>query len=298
MPNHPELVVGGIAFPEGLGWSAAEQTLLCSGVQEAAVHRIFPAEGRKELVVAFGAGGANNLVLASDGGCLVPQNGGVDANLVMPQNYPEMDPLPECIPTTPGLMHVSPDGEARYVLDSGVNAPNDVAAAPDGTLYFTDPGNPFLEVRATPRVMRLSTGGELSALAEGGFDYCNGIFVDGESVLVTDHGGVWRIGFDGSREWVVQFEGGVDGLALDVDGRMYVAGSSDGIVRIFEDAKLVETLRVADRGSITNCTFGGPELRDLYVTDAVAGTVSVFASMPSAGAPVHSWPVPVAAKPG
>ena len=82
MPNHPELVVGGIAFPEGLGWSAAEQTLLCSGVQEASVHRIFPSEGRKELVAAFGAGGANNLVLASDGGCLVPQNGGVDANLV------------------------------------------------------------------------------------------------------------------------------------------------------------------------------------------------------------------------
>jgi sugar lactone lactonase YvrE len=292
----PEIVVSGIAFPEGLGWSASDQTLLCSGVQEAAVYRVFPKEGRKERIVAFGAGGANNLVLASDGGSLVAQNGGVDANLVMPQNYPEMDTLPECIPTTPGLMHLSPDGDARYVIDAGVNAPNDVAAAADGTLYFTDPGNPFFEVRATPRVMRLSTAGELSALAEGDFDYCNGIVVDGEGLLVTDHGGVWRIGFDGSREWAVQFEGGVDGIALDVDGRMYVAGSGDGIVRVFEDGTLVETLMVAERGLITNCSFGGPELRDLYVTDAVSGTVSVFASMPTAGAPVHPWPAPVAAK--
>lgn len=288
----PEFVVGGVAFPEGLGWSAADQTLLCTGVQEAGVYRIFPAEGRKTQLAAFGAGGANNLVVASDGGALVAQNGGVDANLVMPQNYPEMDPLPECIPTTPGLMHVRPSGEASYVINSGVNAPNDMAAAPDGTLYFTDPGNPFNEVKATPRVMRLTTGGELSALAEGGFDYCNGIVVDDGGLLVTDHGGVWRIGFDGTREWAVEFEGGVDGIALDIDGRMYVAGSGDGIVRIIEDGKIVDTLRVAERGLITNACFGGPELRDLYVTDAVSGAVSVFPGMPTPGRPVSAWPAP------
>jgi gluconolactonase len=289
MAERAEIVVDGIAFPEGLGWFPDDQTLLCSGVQEARVYRIFPMDGRKELLVDLGAGGANNLVLTTDGGCLVSQNGGVDANLVMPSLYPEMGRLPEIRLTRPGLMLVTPDGEARYVIDSGVNAPNDLAAASDGTLYFTDPGNPFLEPRATPRVMRLSVDAELAALAEG-FEYCNGIAVDDEGLLVTEHGGVLRIGFDGARDWAIRFEGGVDGLALDVDGRMYVAGSGDGIVRIVEDARVVETLQVTERGVITNCCFGGPELRSLFVTDAVSGRVSVFPDMPTPGAQVHSWP--------
>jgi gluconolactonase len=291
MAKQPEIIVDGIAFPEGLGWSADEQTLLCSGVQEARIYRIFPIEGRKDLFVDLRAGGANNLVLSTDGGCLVSQNGGVGASAksVLRRLYPEMGGLPETRVTTPGLMRVTPDGEVRYVIDSGVNAPNDLAAASDGTLYFTDPGNPFLEPRATPRVMRLSSDGELAALAEG-FEYCNGIVVDAEGLLVTEHGGVLRIDFDGARDWAIKFEGGVDGLALDVDGRMYVAGSADGIVRIVEDGTVVETMQVAERGLITNCCFGGPDLRSLFVTDAVSGRVAVFPHMPTAGAPVHPWP--------
>jgi gluconolactonase len=173
------------------------------------------------------------------------------------------------------------------VVDAGLNAPNDLAVAADGTLYLTDPGNPFLQTRLPARVVALSPNGRMRTLAED-FAYCNGIATGDGELFVTDHGGVIRIGFDGAREWAVKFEGGVDGLALDVDGRLYVCGQADGIIRVFDGAAQVDELRVGSRACVTNCCFGGPELRDLYVTDALAGAVLVFTGMPSPGRPVLS----------
>lgn len=283
-----EHVIAGIAFPEGLGWSADERALYCTGVQDASVWRIVGDEPALERIANLG-GGTNNLVLASDGGCLVAQNGGVDSNPSMLATFPEMEPGPAIRPTSPGLVHVARDGNARYMLDAGVNAPNDVAVAGDGTLFFTDPGNPFLPERVTPRVMRLSPAGDLDVVAEG-FGYCNGIVAEDESVLVTDHGGVVRVGFDGSRQWVARYEGGIDGLALDVEGRIYVAGQQDGVIRVFEADTQMDELHVTERGSVTNCCFGGSDLRDLYVADALAGAVSVFPALPTPGREVDVWP--------
>jgi sugar lactone lactonase YvrE len=54
------------------------------------------------------------------------------------------------------LISVAGDGTTSYILDEGINAPNDITVNAAGELLFTDPGNPFLTPRATPRVMRYS----------------------------------------------------------------------------------------------------------------------------------------------
>ena len=44
-------------------------------------------------------------------------------------------------------------------------------------------------------------------------------------------------------------------------------------------------------GLVTNCCFGGADLRTLFVTEGIPGSVVAFEGMPTPGLPVH--PVPV-----
>jgi sugar lactone lactonase YvrE len=287
----PEQIAARLAFPEGLAWSAEDRCVLCSSVQEGAVYRIWPEQARMERLADVG-GGANNLALARGGGAVVCQNGGVDAGPPMAARYPDMPPLPPVRQATPGLMYVAPDGTTTYILDEGVNAPNDITVTGRGDLLFTDPGNPFLSPRATPRLMRYSTVEGLSVDAEG-FDYCNGVFADGESVLVTDHAGVLRFAPDGAREWVVRYDdGNVDGLAVDVDGRLYVARQARGGVDVVDKGEVVEFLALPGESMATNVCFGGPDGSWLFITDARNGCVHMFTGMPTRGLPVLEWAPP------
>ena len=284
-----EPLVDGIAFPEGLAWSPDTGTMLCTGVQEAAVYEIWPAEHRKQRLADLGGGGANNVALASRGGAVVCQNGGVDANPSRAARYPKLPRLPEIATARPGLMYLSPGRELTYLVDAGLNAPNDITVAANGDLVFTDPGNPFLEPRADPRLMCWSQGAGLSQIADG-FAYCNGIFADGESLLVTDHGGVMRFSPDGSREWVIRYDdGNVDGVSMDTEGRIYVARQGRACVDVVQDGRVVELLALPEPALITNVCFGGPDRSWAFVTDALSGSVSVFHDLPARGAPVADW---------
>jgi hypothetical protein len=254
------------------------------------VYRIWPQERRRETFAELGRGGANNLTLAADGGVVVCQNGGIDAGPSMARRFPEMDPLPGPMETTrPALVYIPPGREPTVLLDEGINAPNDITVAADGTLVFTDPGNPFRDPRPAPRLMRWSASGGLSQIADG-FDYCNGIFADGQSLLITDHGGVLRVAPDGSREWVIEYDdGNVDGLTVDSEGRIYVARQALGRVDVIDDGAVVERLELPAPAMVTNACFGGPDGSWLFVTDARNGAVWVFDDLPAHGAPVSAW---------
>jgi gluconolactonase len=284
--NGPELVVEGLAFPEGLAWSPDDRCLLCSAVREGAVYRVWPESHHIEKFADVG-GGANNLAPARGGGVVVCQNGGVHATRGIEPRGPEVFRT-----AIPGLMYVADDGTTSYIIDQGLNAPNDIALGSAGDLLFTDPGNPFISPRATPRVMRYSAIGGLSVFAEG-FQYCNGICVDGESVLVTDRRGVLRFAHDGSREWVIGYDDGqVDGLAVDTQGRVYVTRQAHGGIDVIDMGKVVEFLSLPGDAKTTNACFGGPGLSWLFVTDAARGSVHVFTDMPTPGLPIAEWAPP------
>lgn len=291
--NQAEIVGDGITFPEGLAWSEDDQTLVVTGVQDGAVFRVWPKQGRVERI-ADTTGGANNCSLAADGGIVVTQNGGIDAHAALSPLFPDLADWPAISPAKPGIQLVRSDGSVEYILDSGINCPNDVAVADDGALVFTDPGNPFLEVKVEPVVRRLSPDGELSVVADG-WQYCNGIaIVDDGAVLVTDHEGIVRVEPDGSRSWVARDVAtpSPDGLAVDVDGRLYVAASLEAGVRVFEDGKPVEFLPIPGEGVTTNCCFGGLDRRWLFATDARRGTIVVWEGMPAPGRPANLWRSP------
>ena len=81
----------------------------------------------------------------------------------------------------------------------------------------------------------------------------------------------------------------VDGFALDVEGRVYAAGGGH-VVTVLEpdghgDLRVVEVLESrGDHPVSTNCCFGGPDLRTLFITTARTGlTPAQLAEQPLAG---------------
>ena len=105
--------------------------------------------------------------------------------------------------------------------------------------------------------------------------------------------GLQMIGADGERDWVIEVLGaGVgDGFCVDVDGRYYVASTSDHGIRIVDpDGTVVDFLAIPGDGMTTNCCFGGDDLRTLYATDALPGRVVVWEGLPTPGLPLTPWP--------
>jgi sugar lactone lactonase YvrE len=86
-------------------------------------------------------------------------------------------------------------------------------------------------------------------------------------------------------------EGRPDGLIVDAEGGIWVAFWRGGAVRRYSpEGRLEETVTVP-AALVTKCAFGGPELRDLYITTARGDlTAAERAAQPLAGALFHTVP--------
>jgi gluconolactonase len=282
----------GIPFSEGPVW-CDDETLVVTSVAAGALYRVWPDEQRAE-VCAKTNGGANGAALAADGSILVTQNGGMDFSQLPVAIFGD---LPESPPTTPGLQLARPDGTVTYLADRDLNGPNDLAITAAGDVYFTDPGHyPPPEGEPVGRVMVYGRDGSVRVFADG-FQYCNGIaFEPDGTVVVVEGRGLQRVDADGSREWVIETlgRGGGDGFCVDIDGRFYVASTIEHGVRVVEpDGSIADFWEIDGKGLCTNCCFGGPDLRTLFVADAMPGAVVAFESCPTPGLPLPTWPGPV-----
>jgi len=275
----------GLAFAEGLAWAESSDSLVISAVQGGMVYRLDAFSELHE--VADVGGGANNVALASDGSIIVAQNGGTDAQEPLSRIFPDIR-LPPVRTSQTGLQCIAPDGQVSFLLSEGLNAPNDVTAHPDGSLYITDPGTPGQPEDYTGgRIMRLSPRGELSEIA-GGFYYPNGLQVDGDgNVFVTEGRGLLRINPQGEESWIVEqlTDHGGDGHCLDIEGRHYVAMMLKSGVQVFDrSGRELNFIEFPDGRLTTNCCFGGPDLSWLFMTDGATGHIAVVKDMPTRGA--------------
>jgi gluconolactonase len=299
MIGKPELIAEGIGLPEGPVW-CEDGTLVVTAVAEGALYRIWPDEGRpgvcRKEKIAQTDGGPNAAAPADDGGFIVTQNGGLDfSKMPLPPEYLSFPAIEA--PTvfiSGGLQHVAPDGTVTRVL-SGMQASNDLVVGPDGTVYFTDPPTFPPPAQPVARVMARAPDGSVRVIADG-LHYVNGIVreTDG-NLIVTEGHGLLRISLDGHREWVCEDatgSDGADGMALDADGRIYMAAVVGNGVRVMEDGKQVDLLKLPGQGVSTNCCFGGPDNRWLFVTNGWPGNVWVWKDLPTPGLPLFKWPVP------
>jgi gluconolactonase len=210
-------------------------------------------------------------------------------------------------------------GETRVLCDrwggKRFNSPNDVACTSDGFLFFTDPcyGDRSTMELDHDSVYRIDPEGTVElVLTQPEIQRPNGIHVspDQKTLYLVDScpviGGnrkIWAFDLDANRRLsnqrvVYDFAPGRggDGMAVDRDGLLYIAA---GIYRPrgpHETADVVPGIYVMTpegrlRGRIpivedvlTNVTFGGEDLKTLYVT---AGKTLFSARMKVPGWVVH-----------
>jgi sugar lactone lactonase YvrE len=172
------------------------------------------------------------------------------------------------------ILRIDPATKAVSVFahEPSMTQPNDLAIAPDGTVYASDPD----WRKGTGRVWRVDTSGK-TTLAADGLGTSNGIEVspDGKTLNVNEtvQRNVWAfaIAADGSlgeKRLLKTFEDfGFDGMRCDVDGNLYITRHGKGtVVKLSPSGEVRKEVDVLGK-SPTNLCFGGPDGRTVYVTE-------------------------------
>jgi gluconolactonase len=193
-----------------------------------------------------------------------------------------------------GIVH--PYGSARVLADKYEGAPfgrpNDLVVDRQGNVYFTDSGpNPGAAGAASaapagppparPAVYRITRAGALQRLAAD-IERPNGIQLspDEKVLYVANTAGEYVLAYDirpdgslGPRRNFARLEGwrrldngstssGADGLAVDAQGRLYVASTAG--IQVFDDQGRALGI-IALPKPPQNLAFAGPDKRALYV---------------------------------
>jgi sugar lactone lactonase YvrE len=159
-----------------------------------------------------------------------------------------------------------------FAHEPTMNQPNDLAIAPDGTLYASDPnwGN------STGQLWKIGTNGKVTRLAKD-MGTTNGIEVspDGKTLYVNEsvQRNIWSFpiqadGTLGAKKLLKKFEDhGFDGMRCDVDGNLYVTRYGKGtVVKLSPAGMVLQEIDVLGK-SPSNLCFGGPDGRTVYVTE-------------------------------
>lgn len=173
------------------------------------------------------------------------------------------------------VLRIDPATRAVTVFahDDRMSQPNDLAIAPDGTLYASDPD----WAAKTGRVWRIGRDGR-TYVAAADLGTTNGIEVspDGRKLYVNEsvQRRIWvfDIAADGTlsnRRKFAEFpDHGFDGMRCAADGTLYCTRHGKGTVVVLSpEGAVVDEIDVLGP-SPTNLTFGGPDRRTVYVTEA------------------------------
>jgi sugar lactone lactonase YvrE len=264
-----ELVLdAGASLGEGPLWDDRDGVLWWVDVPAGRLHRLDPATGADEVIDvgqplgAVGLRAVGGLVLAVRDGFAVLEDREVRMVAEVEADRPDQrmndgasDPggcfwagtmAEDERPEAGSLYRLAPDGSVTRMVEL-VTISNGIDWSPDGRLmYFVDSGRHAVDV----------------------FDHD------------PDQGTIGR------RRRLAELEGeGVpDGLCVDADGCLWVARFGGWAVERYTPEGRLERRLGVPAAQVTKPAFGGPDLRDLYVTTARRGLQgSALATQPHAG---------------
>lgn len=159
-----------------------------------------------------------------------------------------------------------------FAHEPTMNQPNDLAIAPDDTLYASDPD----WSKQTGQIWKIDTAGKVTRVAAD-MGTTNGIEVspDGKTLYVNESAqrNVWKyaIKADGtldSKQLLRQFpDFGFDGMRCDVDGNLYITRYGKGTVVILSpQGEILREIDILGKQP-SNLCFGGPDGKTVYVTE-------------------------------
>jgi sugar lactone lactonase YvrE len=159
-----------------------------------------------------------------------------------------------------------------FAHEDRMNQPNDLALAPDGTLFASDPN----WKTSKGQVWRIDKTGHALLVAPD-MGTSNGIEVspDGKTLFVNEsiQRNVWSFTITGknrlsNKQLVKKFEDfSFDGMRCDVDGNLYISRHGKGKILVLSPAgEIIREIGVL--GALpSNLCFGGPDGRTVYVTE-------------------------------
>ncbi len=251
----PERLDTGFEFAEGPLWMD-DLGLLFSDIPADKIYR-WTEDGGTEIW-RDGSGNANGLTQDIEGRLIACEHG------------------------TRRVSRTGPDGRVIAIASEyqggRLNSPNDIVTHSSGQIYFTDPPYGIEELdREQPvnGVYRITLDGDLVLLADD-FTRPNGLaFSPDESTLYIDDSGkrhvrVFDVLPDGDISNSRLFAdmdhpqpGSPDGMKVDIEGNIYVAGATG--LWVFEPAgNLLGVIVTPERPS--NCAWGDEDRQTLYIT--------------------------------
>lgn len=247
----PHTPVG--SFTEGIEGPACDARGNVYAVNYARQHTIGMTrpDGKSELFVELPAGSTGNGIVFDRAG------------LMYVADY-----------TGHNVLRIDPKTRKVSVLghEGAMSQPNDLAIAPDETIYASDPN----WKESTGQLWRVDRDGTITRLATG-MGTTNGIEVspDGGTLYVNEsvQRNVWAFTITPARTLadkrllIVFPDHGFDGMRCDVDGNLYITRHGKGAVAVVSPAGKV--LREIDilGARPSNLCFGGPDGRTVYVTE-------------------------------
>lgn len=171
------------------------------------------------------------------------------------------------------VLKIDPASKAVTVFahSEQMNQPNDLAIAPDGTLYASDPN----WAKGAGQLWRIGADGKATMIARD-MGTTNGIEIspNGKTLYVNEsvQRNVWAFPITpdglGEKKLIKKFaDFGFDGMRCDVDGNLYIARYGKGtVVKLSPEGKILGEIDVLG-DSPSNLCFGGPDGRTVYVTE-------------------------------
>jgi sugar lactone lactonase YvrE len=258
----------GSLLGEGPTWDEQSARLLWVDILAAEIHRFDPATGRDGV-----------LRTRQHVGAAKPRaGGGLVANL------------------RDGIGLYDPDGSFHWLADLAVEGCRGNDAAVDAGGHLWAGTMRYDESAGGGRLYRVTPGGEVITVLDR-VTVSNGVgwSPDGRRMYYVDSPTRRVDVFDvdpgtglvaGRRMFLELGEapGFPDGLTVDADGCLWVAFWDGGVVQRFTPRGRPDRRVEVPASRTTACAFGGPGLRDLYITTATAGLdAGRLASQPLAG---------------